>query len=249
MRILILLRSLLATLVFPIVILSLGSIIILSNLIFGNTRMDDKLVMLWAKITCYMSGVSVTVEGRENIPKGGCLFLFNHASFFDIFAMASALDGLRFGAKAELFKIPVFGRVMKMIRTLPIARNNREEVIKIYEEAKVRFDHGEQFALSPEGGRFYDSEHLFPFKAGPFLFAMSAGVPLVPIVVNGAYEALPKGAFLFNTFNWRHTITLKILEPVETAGYSVEQRKDLQKIVYERMDKLWNERPRYAQID
>ncbi|MCC2679315.1 MAG: putative lysophosphatidic acid acyltransferase [Pseudobdellovibrio sp.] len=247
MKALIILRSLVATIVFPFTVLILGSVVIVSNLIFGNTRLDDKIVMLWAKITCFMSGVKVVVEGRENIPKQGCLFLFNHASFFDIFAMAAELDGLRFGAKAELFKIPVFGRVMRMIRTLPIARNNREEVIKIYDEAKVRFAHGEQFALSPEGGRFYNPDHLFPFKAGPFLFAMSAAVPLVPVVVNGAYEALPKGSFLFNTYNWRHTITLKILEPVQTAGYNQEQRKELQKIVYERMDKYWHERPRIAQ--
>lgn len=248
MRLLIFVRALVATLVFPFIILGLGTVIIVSNLFVGNTRLDDKLVMLWARTTCFLSGVRVVVEGRQNIPQGGCLYLFNHASFFDIFAMAAVLDGLRFGAKAELFKIPVFGRVMRMIRTLPIARNNREEVIKIYEEAKVRFAHGEQFALSPEGGRFYDPEHLFPFKAGPFLFAMSAGVPLVPVVVNGAYEALPKGSFLFNTFNWRHTITLKILEPVQTGGYSVDQRKDLQKIVYDKMDKLWHERPRYPQV-
>lgn len=242
MKLLIALRALVSTLVMPFTTVILGSIVIVSNLLFGNTRLDDKLVMLWAKITCALSGVTVKVTGRENIPQGGCLFLFNHASFFDIFAMASVLDGLRFGAKAELFKIPVFGRVMRMIRTLPIARNNREEVIKIYEEAKVRFDHGEQFALSPEGGRFYNPEHLFPFKAGPFLFAMSAGVPLVPVVVTGAYEALPKGSFLFNNYKWRHTITLQILEPVPTAGYSTEQRKDLQKLVYDRMDLLWSTR-------
>ncbi len=244
MKFLIWIRALMAALIFPFTVLILGPIIIISNLIFGNTKLDDKIVMLWANTICFLSGVKVLVVGRENIPAGGCLFLFNHASFFDIFAMAAKLEGVRFGAKAELFKIPVFGRVMRMIRTLPIARNNREEVIKIYEEAKIRFAHGEQFALSPEGGRFYDPEHLFPFKAGPFLFAMSAEVPLVPVVVIGAYEALPKGSFLFNNFKWSHTITLKILEPVQTVGYSPDQRKDLQKVVYERMDKLWHERRR-----
>lgn len=245
MKILVFIRALISALIFPITTLVLSPIIIISNLIVGNSRLDDWIIVSWGRITCFLSGVRIVVEGRENIPKEGCLFLFNHASFFDIFAMAAAFDGLRFGAKAELFKIPVFGKVMRMVRTLPIARDNREEVIKIYEEAKRRFAEGEQFALSPEGGRFYNPEHLFPFKAGPFIFAMSAGAPLVPVVVSGAYEALPKGSFLFNNFQWKHTITLKVLEAIPTEGYSVEQRRDLQKIVYNRMDKLWTERLRF----
>lgn len=244
MKLLVYTRSILATLLFPFVVLVLAPVIVIGNLIVGNSKLDDFVVELWAKVTCYLSGVKVVVEGRENIPQSGCLFLFNHSSFFDIFAMAAEIKGLRFGAKAELFKIPIFGRAMKMIRTLPIARDNREEVIKIYEEAKQRFAHGEQFALSPEGGRFYDPDHLFPFKAGPFIFAMSAGAPLVPVVVTGAYEALPKGSFLFNTFRWQLTITLKILEPIATAGYSVEQRRELQRLVYDRMDAVWSRRER-----
>jgi 1-acyl-sn-glycerol-3-phosphate acyltransferase len=94
------------------------------------------------------------------------------------------------------------------------------------------------FALSPEGGRFY-GRTLSPFKAGPFIFAMSSGVPVVPVVLVGAYEALPKGSMLFNKDHWSHKITIHILRPIETSGYSEEQRRDLQKIVYERMNTLW----------
>jgi 1-acyl-sn-glycerol-3-phosphate acyltransferase len=132
------------------------------------------------------------------------------------------------------------------MRMLPIARENREEVFKIYEEAKKRFAAGEKFALSPEGGRFYNPEHLAPFKAGPFIFAMSAGAPVVPVVLTGAYEALPKGTFLFNNYRLFHTITVKILEPIQTKEFTTEQRKDLQKLVYDRMDAVWSGRKRDA---
>ncbi len=197
------------------------------------------MMIAWGSTCCRMFGVHVEVEGLENIPTTkGCLFLFNHSSFFDVFALAGYIPGLRFGAKAELFKIPIFGKTMKAMGTLPIARNNREEVYKIYDEAKQRFSHGEMFALAPEGGRFFGPS-LFPFKAGPFIFAMSAEAPLVPVVILGANECLPKGAFLFNKDKWTRKIYLKILKPIETKGFTPATRSELQKKVYSVMNPIW----------
>lgn len=232
------LRSVLVTLFFPITVIVLGPIAMLGHHLFHNRNFDDYWVALWGRICCRMSGVRVIVTGKENIPTEGCLFLFNHSSFFDVFAIAGYLPGVRFGAKAELFKIPIFSHTMRAMDTLPIARNNRDEVYKIYEEAKARFANKEQFALSPEGGRFYGKE-LSPFKAGPFIFAMSAGAPVVPVVIIGAFEAMPKGAILFNSKHLRHTIHMTILAPIQTQGYTPETRKDLQKIVYDKMNPIW----------
>lgn len=240
MKLLILLRAIGATLLFPFTVIAIGPVAILAHYILDSRRFDDAVISFWARLCCRMSGVEVIVTGRENIPSSGCLFLFNHTSFFDVFALAGYIRQIRFGAKAELFKIPIFSHAMRAVGTLPIARNNREEVYKVYEEAKRRFAQGEQFALSPEGGRFYGAE-LSPFKAGPFVFAMSAGVPVVPVVITGAYEALPKGAFLFNKDHWRHQIHIQILKPVETRSFSEERRRELQQIVYQRMNAVWCE--------
>ncbi|MGZ3727268.1 MAG: lysophospholipid acyltransferase family protein [Pseudobdellovibrio sp.] len=239
MKILIYLRSLIATLIFPFTVLILGPIAIAVHLITKSKSFDYFIMLLWGKICCRMCGVKVVVEGMENIPPRGCLFLFNHTSFFDIFAMSGYIPGIKYGAKAELFKIPVFAQVMKIMGTLPIYRGDREKVIRIYKRAKSRFEHGERFALSPEGGRFYDKHKLSPFKAGPFLFAMSADAPVVPLVILGAYEALPKGGILFNTHAWSHTIQLKILKPIETSQYTEDTRKDLQRLVYDQMNSIW----------
>jgi 1-acyl-sn-glycerol-3-phosphate acyltransferase len=246
MKILTFIRSVISTILFPFTVLILGPIAIIGNFLTGSKRLDYIITVAWGRVVCFISGIRIVVNGKENIPEEGCLFLFNHASFFDIFAMADCIWGVKFGAKAELFKIPLFGRVISMMRMLPIARENREEVFKIYEEAKKRFAAGEKFALSPEGGRFYNPEHLSPFKAGPFIFAMSAGAPIVPVVLTGAYEALPKGTFLFNNYKFFHTITVNILEPIQTKNYTTDQRRELQKIVYDRMDAVWNGRKRDA---
>lgn len=233
-------RSLGVAFFFPLTMIILGPISLLLHYLLHSRKLDNFFITLWGQLCCQMAGVQVVVEGRENIPKEGCLFLFNHTSFFDVFALTGYIDSVRFGAKAELFKIPIFGQAMKAVGTLPISRNNRDEVYKIYDEAKLRFAKGEQFALSAEGGRFYGPE-LSPFKAGPFIFAMSAGAPIVPIVILGAYTALPKGSFLFNKKKLHHTIFLKIMEPIPTKTLAAEERKDLQQIVYDKMNSVWVE--------
>ena len=238
MKILIWIRSLISTILFPFTVIILGPIAIMMNILFQNKKIDDSIISFWGRLCCKMAGVQVHVRGLELIPDQGCIVLFNHSSFFDVFAIAGYVPGVRFGAKAELFKIPIFGRAMKVLGTLPIARANRQEVYKIYDEAKGRFKHNEKFALAPEGGRHYGRE-LAPFKAGPFIFAMSAQVPVVPIVIIGAYEAMPKGAILFNKNHWHQKIQIHILSPVPTAEVTRETRSHLQSIVYEKMNTIW----------
>lgn len=238
MKLLILVRSLLVTLLFPFTVIILGPVLILGHFLLGHRDFDDRVIMLWGKICCRMSGVKVTLKGKENLTHEGCLLLFNHTSFYDVFALAGYIKGIRFGAKAELFKIPIFGKAIAAAGTLPIDRKNREGVFKIYDEARERFLRGEQFVLSPEGGRFYGAQ-LSPFKSGPFQFAISAQVPLVPVVIMGAYEALPKGSFLFNPKFWSHHITIEILPAVPTAGYTASNRHDLIKVIYEKMNPIW----------
>lgn len=238
MRLIALIRSVIITLLFPLTVVVIGPIAIVMHLLFDSKKIDDTLIMAWGRLCCWMSGVRVHVIGLDLIPNDGCLFLFNHSSFFDVFALAGYIPGIRFGAKAELFKIPIFGQTMKILGTLPIARGNRQEVYKVYEEAKSRFENGEMFALSPEGGRFHGPE-LAPFKAGPFVFAMSAQVPVTPVVILGATEVLPKGAVLFNKNHWNSKIELHILAPIQTRDFSLDNRADLQKAVYQKMNAIW----------
>lgn len=240
MNFFIFIRSLLATILFVILTMLFSILGFFGNIIINKKKFDDWVISTWAHWACVIHGVEVKVFGKEKIPNKGCLFLFNHSSFFDVFALAATFTDIRFGAKSELFRIPLFGIAMRRAGTLPIARNNREEVFKIYKDAEVRFAAGERFALSPEGGRFYGSD-LASFKSGPFIFAMSAQVPLVPVIIKGAYECLPKGAFIANLGQWKRQIQIEVLDPIETSGYQLQQRHDLQKLTYEKMNQAWKQ--------
>src|SRR5690606_17085370 len=104
---------------------------------------------------------------------------------------------IRFGAKIELFKIPFFGRAMRAVGTLPIARENRAGVFKIYKEAERQFSRDVIFVLAPEGTR-QKEPRIGRFKKGPFIFAINARVPIIPAVLRGAHEVLPKKSLLVN---------------------------------------------------
>ncbi len=223
-------RSLLAILLLPIHTVICSAAMILVTFIYPNRWLEDQIVYYWTRVTCWMFGVKVVVHGFHKSFKGGYLYVFNHTSFFDIFAMAGYLGSFRFGAKIELFKIPVFGWGMKRAGILPIARNRREEVFKVYKEAEARIAKGERFALAPEGTRQH-TETLGPFKSGPFIFAINAKAPIVPVVVKGAAAIMPKGSFLPNWGVWSRTITLEVLPPVDTSSYTIEQRPQLQEHV------------------
>lgn len=231
MKYLALIRSFFAGLFFLPWTLCWSTLAVVEALILSNRKIGDWIVYQWSWGTLKMFGIRLDVKGLENIPEGSCLFIFNHTSFLDIFAMNVAFPHFRFGAKIELFSIPVFGAAMRRYGVLPIARQRKEEVFKVYEDAKLRTAHGEKFALSPEGGRNTE-EKLLPFKAGPFIFAISAGMPLVPVIIKGANDVLGKGLILPNSDALTRTISVEYLKPIPTEGHTFESRGVLQESAY-----------------
>jgi 1-acyl-sn-glycerol-3-phosphate acyltransferase len=238
MKIVFMFRSLLSTFIFIPFTVVFSILGILLNITFNKKEYDDWVIATWANVACWLFNVKVKAHNIQKIPQEGCLFLFNHSSFFDIFAICSIIPDVRFGAKSELFSIPFFGYAMKRAGTLPIARGNREEVFNVYRQAIPRIKNNEKFALSAEGGRFY-GEDLAPFKAGPIVFALSAHAKIVPLVITGAYETLPKTSFLANAQQWRSEIHIYFLEAHLVNHLQLEDRQELQQKIYRQMNSVW----------
>lgn len=227
MKLIAFLRSLVVALIYPLVVLGYAIVIVVLGYFPGARAIQDRVVGHWAKISLILFGVSIDVVGLEKLPAGGYIGLFNHTSNFDILAIQALIPRIRFGAKIELFRIPVFGSAMRAAKALPIARARREEVLKVYEEAKGRLLEGECFILSPEGTR-QKQEKLGPFKSGPFLFAINAQVPVVPMAIKGASKIQPKSALLPNSHAWNSKIQVIIGEPIPTLGLTADEKKKLQ---------------------
>lgn len=232
------LRSLLVTVyAYPHTLLSAIVVLSLSSRKGWKRYTDWGISTLWARPILCLGGIKVDVRGGENWPRGkGFLILFNHTSWVDIIVLAATLPGVpRFGAKIELYKIPFFGRAMRNVGMLPIERNNRTKVLQVYREAEARVANGEFFALAPEGTRQAGRE-LGRFKQGPFLFAVGAQMPLLPVVIAGAREAMPKTSWLLNPGRWRRRVLVEILPSVSTQGLEEPDIPELLAKVRQNMD-------------
>jgi 1-acyl-sn-glycerol-3-phosphate acyltransferase len=185
---------------------------------FGWRRGIDAIIRAWARTALKMHGVRLDVGGLENLPDEPAVYVFNHQSHVDILSIHAALErSLRFGAKIELFRIPLFGRAMRAAGVLPIPRGDRASAVHVYHDAEARFAEGYSFALAPEGTR-QDEPRIGAFKKGPFHFALDARVPIVPLVLDGTADVLPKHALAINGGRWHRTVKLRVLPPVRTAG-------------------------------
>jgi 1-acyl-sn-glycerol-3-phosphate acyltransferase len=180
---------------------------------------------LWA------AGIKLRVHGLENGGGGEPrVFASNHVSWFDVAALAKVLPRHKFVAKAELFKIPIFGRAMRAAGMIEIQRENRKAAFGAYEVAAERIKQGNSVVVFPEGTRGHTYQ-LRPFKKGPFVLAIAAGVPIVPIVVHGTIEIMRKGSI------WAHpgTIDIHLLEPAGTSAVDYDHREALMQTVRTRM--------------
>lgn len=210
------------------------SFIVIPMLIFRFPRAIVDLVIgpLWCGLMVWVSGVRPVVEGVENVPKeSGFLYLFTHSSHMDIpILFVSSPKSFRFGAKASLFKIPFFGKAMALAGTLPIERGDRKKVFEVYRQAEERVARGEAFALAPEGGRRVGDE-IKDFKSGPFMFAINARMPIVPVVMCGVDRVVPKGSIVVNPNHWTTKVGVRFLPAVETKDIPIEDMKKLKEAV------------------
>ena len=117
-------------------------------------------------------GVKVRVHGWDNLQSGPHIFSSNHISWFDVPALAKILPRYKFVAKAELFKVPIFGRGMRAVGMIEIQRDNRKAAFGAYEMAAEKIRGGSSVVVFPEGTRGH-AYPLRPFKKGPFVLAIA----------------------------------------------------------------------------
>jgi 1-acyl-sn-glycerol-3-phosphate acyltransferase len=212
----------------------LGFAVIIAGLFGVKDRpgsIYDKVPRWWSTAVLWAVGVKVRVHGLENAAgEEPRIFASNHVSWFDVPSLAKILPRYKFVAKSELFKVPIFGRAMRSAGMIEIQRENRKAAFGAYDVAAQRIQAGNSVVVFPEGTRGH-AYPLRPFKKGPFVLAIAAGVPIVPIIVHGTIEIMRKGSW------WAHpgTIDIHLLEPVNTSTVDYDHREALMQTVRTRM--------------
>ncbi len=210
-----------------------GSVVVVGSLVGLRDRAGsvfDKMPRWWARAIMWASGVEVVVHGDEHRCGAQHVFVANHVSWFDVLVVASQLQWFKFVAKAELGRVPLFGRAAAAAGTVYIQRDNRKAAFDAYREAADKIHEGASVIVFAEGTRGADYA-IRHFKKGPFVLAIRAQAPIVPTVIYGTIRVQPRGRIRVEP----GLVHVHFLEPVPTAGLDYDARDQLAVTVRDRM--------------
>jgi len=155
-------------------------------------------------------GCPIRVTGAENLPAGHCILVANHASYLDGIVMQGVMpDRFAFVVKREAGSVPLIGLMLRRLGAVLVDRSGVASRGDAGREILARADDGEALAVFPEG-TFRGQPGLGAFRAGAFLTAISAGVPVVPAIIRGTRAALPEGRWAMIP----NRVQVEILAPV-----------------------------------
>ena len=228
-------RSLITYISLTLYVLLVGPPFVLIALLFGQKALLYRVGHLGVRLGLSLSGIRVEVEGAERIERGlAAVYAVNHTSNVEppiIFDMLHELfPRLRILYKAELRKLPVLVRAFDLAGFVPLERANPDQSLPAIDRAAEALRDGNSFLIFPEGTRSRTGE-LLPFKKGGFILAIKAQAPVVPIGISGARNAMRKGSPLI----YPVTVRVRIGEPMETAGMTLDDRDALVRAVRDRV--------------
>lgn len=146
----------------------------------------------WSPSCLRVAGTRVEEAPRPPLPEGPLIFVSNHESALDIWVLLSLVPrSIRFVAKQELFRIPIFGTYLRLGGHIPVDRGHHLRAVESLRRAGETVRGGTSLIVFPEGTRSLDGR-VQPFKKGPFVVAKEAGVPVVPIAISGSGRITPK---------------------------------------------------------
>jgi len=183
----------------------------------GQADVDHR-IHRWCEAVFGWSKTTVTVAGDERLDRGQAyVLLANHVSLLDVPSVCITFPGrVRFVAKQELRKVPMFGDAMQEAGIVFVDRADRAAAIEALASAEALFAEGTSVWIAAEGSRSRDGR-LHPFKKGGFHVALDHGLPIVPVWIQGTLEVLPPDQFQSVS---GQTVHVAYGTPIPTAGRS-----------------------------
>lgn len=187
-----------------------------------------------------LAGIKYRVADAGRLPLDrAAVYCANHQSNVDPPVLFTALHPrMHILFKAEINQIPILARAFRMGGFIAVDRRNREAALRSIEAGAAAIRAGHSFLIFPEGTRSKTDE-LLPFKKGGFVMALKAQAPIVPIAIQGGRDAMRRGSRIVRPA----TVSIRVGEPVETAGLDVKDRDALIDTVRDRIAALVAEGP------
>jgi 1-acyl-sn-glycerol-3-phosphate acyltransferase len=232
------LRSIVTYLSVALYVVVIGAPAVLLAIIVRSPAVLYRLGATGVRLGLFTSGIRYTVAGAEHIRRDRpAVYAVNHASNVEppilFLVLRSVFPRLRVLYKAELRKLPILTQAFDLAGFVPLERGNRDQSLPAIDRAVQALLDGNSFLIFPEGTRSRTGA-LLPFKKGGFVMALKAQVPIVPVAIKGAREAMRKGS------PWIQPVTIRVAfgEPVATAGMGIEDRERLVALVRAEVERL-----------
>ncbi len=192
----------------------LGTVSITASLFEHRGRFAHGCARAWSWLILATTGVRVQVRGLERLAPGAtCVFVSNHQSIYDIPVIFASLPfQLRIIAKSSIGSFPFLGWHLRRAGHLLVDRRHPDPA-GILRRWRALLGEGLSLIIFPEGTRSADGR-VARFKAGSFLLAIEAGLPLVPLSVVGSRFVMRKGRLTTSP----GCVSLTVHAPVATAG-------------------------------
>jgi len=188
-------------------------VVVTRLLTFWDRRLTHALTSAWA--AHYLTAApfaGVRISGRENVPRGACIFVSNHQSMVDVLAAYSTLLPYLFVSKRENFWVPFLGWTMWVNDYVSLRRGHLPSIFRMLRRCEAHLKAGHNLYVFPEGTRSPDGM-LIPFYRGAFWLSARYNVPIVPVVIEGTGQILPKKQLYISP----RPVTIHILPPMEPA--------------------------------
>jgi 1-acyl-sn-glycerol-3-phosphate acyltransferase len=187
----------------------------------------------------------VAIDGHENIDdRNPYIVVSNHLSNADIPVISILPWEMKWVAKIELFQLPFLGWMMKLAGDIPVDRKSSGKSISVFKKCKFYLDRNVSVMFFPEGTRSRNGK-LNRFAFGAFDLAIREKKPILPLVLDGTQECLPKKSWKFQPDVY---VKLKVLDPIETVNLEPEDAPELMKTVRDAIAQQlseWRQKPVY----
>ncbi len=216
-------------LIFPaILLLWLLTVLFDKRLVFLH-----KLTIFWAKIYIWMVPLwKMKVSNRQKInKKQKYVIVSNHQSIIDILLLYQLHAHFKFVARSEVFRVPIIGWTMTLSRHIILNKQKKAGVKQMIKKCSAAIQKRSSILIFPEGTRSKDGT-IQPFKEGAFKIAIENETPVLPVVIEGTYNAVPKGNLLFKNHADLH---LSILDPLPYSEFMHLNAKETARKVRELM--------------
>ncbi len=194
-------------------------------LIWAMTAPFDRRLVLLHRFTCFWASLytwfnpawRVKVHGREKIdPDVTYVMVANHLSLLDILVLFRLFAHFKWVSKIENFRIPCVGWNMSLNRYIKLRRGDKASIMQMMRACRATLSEGNSIMMFPEGTRS-PSGLMRSFKPGAFQLALESQAAILPIVLRGTSDALPKRGFVLQG---RHAITVTVLDPLPHEDFA-----------------------------